>query len=218
MRKQTGFTLIEIAIVLVIIGLLLGGVLKGQELIQSARVRNLASTDDGVKAAFFGFQDRFKALPGDYLTATTNINGATQNGNGDGLIGGTAATATEAIAVWDHLSHAGFLNGNYTYAATVTPGTTNPTNAYGAPLQLIYDAVYADAGTPASRHNLKLGNLIPAGIIAELDRKIDDGNAQTGSFRYSSYNAASAANLCHTAGVWIVTGTIDSNCGGATLF
>src|SRR5665811_1238303 len=102
MRKQTGFTLIEIAIVLVITGLLLGGVLKGQELIQSARVRNLASTDDGVKAAFFGFQDRFKALPGDYLTATTNINGATQNGNGDGLIGGTAATATEAIAVWDH--------------------------------------------------------------------------------------------------------------------
>ena len=50
MRKQAGFTLIEIAIVLVIIGLLLGGVLKGQELITSARVRNLISQQDGIKA------------------------------------------------------------------------------------------------------------------------------------------------------------------------
>ncbi len=61
-----GFTLIEIAIVLVLIGLLLGGVLKGQELITSARVRNLISQQDGIKAAFFGFQDRYRALPGDY--------------------------------------------------------------------------------------------------------------------------------------------------------
>src|ERR1700752_3599912 len=73
MRKQTGFTLIEIAIVLVIIGLLLGGVLKGQELITSARVRNLISQQDGIKAAYFGFLDRFRALPGDYTQASTNI-------------------------------------------------------------------------------------------------------------------------------------------------
>src|SRR5450631_3504157 len=88
MRKQSGFTLIEIAIVLVIIGLLLGGVLKGQELIQSARTRNLISTDDGIKAAFFGFQDRFRAYPGDYTQATQNIAGvaAGSNGNGNGQI------------------------------------------------------------------------------------------------------------------------------------
>ena len=60
MEKQTGFTLIEIAIVLVIIGLLLGGVLKGQELITSARVRNIVSQQDGVKAAYFGFLDRYR--------------------------------------------------------------------------------------------------------------------------------------------------------------
>src|SRR5215510_8766093 len=74
-----GFTLIEIAIVLVIIGLLLGGVLKGQELITGARVRNLISQQDGIKAAFFGFQDRYRALPGDYASASGangNINGA----------------------------------------------------------------------------------------------------------------------------------------------
>ena len=59
-NRQSGFTLIEIAIVLVIIGLLLGGVLKGQELITSARVRNLIATQDGVKAAYFGFLDRYR--------------------------------------------------------------------------------------------------------------------------------------------------------------
>src|ERR1700704_2678945 len=104
MRKQSGFTLIEIAIVLVIIGLLLGGVLKGQELITGARVRNLISQQDGVKAAYFGFLDRFRALPGDYSTATTTITGVSTtsgcgvaatpgNGNGNGQIEAAAAGA-----------------------------------------------------------------------------------------------------------------------------
>src|SRR6202162_5353761 len=83
-KLSKGFTLIEIAIVLVIIGLLLGGVLKGQELITGARVRNLISQQDGIKAAFFGFQDRFRALPGDYASASTNINGVTIAGDGNG--------------------------------------------------------------------------------------------------------------------------------------
>ncbi|MGZ5736798.1 MAG: prepilin-type N-terminal cleavage/methylation domain-containing protein, partial [Burkholderiales bacterium] len=63
-KRHGGFTLIEIAIVLVIIGLLLGGVLKGQELITAARVRNFIQEEDAVKAAYFGFLDRYRALPG----------------------------------------------------------------------------------------------------------------------------------------------------------
>ena len=62
---QSGFTLVEIAIVLVIIGLLLGGILKGQELINNARVRNLADMANGAQAAYFGFTDRFHQVPGD---------------------------------------------------------------------------------------------------------------------------------------------------------
>ena len=120
MKRQQGFTLIEIAIVLVIIGLLLGGVLKGQELITSARVRNMISTQDGVKAAYFGFLDRFRALPGDYTLATTNITGISTNGNGNGNgrieTGATPVASSvveEHILVWEHPSKAGFINGTY---------------------------------------------------------------------------------------------------------
>src|SRR5688572_20861837 len=145
MRKpQAGFTLIEIAIVLVIIGLLLGGVLKGQELITAARVRNLISNQDGVKAAYFGFLDRFRALPGDYSAAVTNIPncvvGTCPNGDGDGQI----EAAQESIASWSHLSKAGFITGNYDYAAVESP-TTTPANPYGSRVQLIYDNVYREA-------------------------------------------------------------------------
>src|SRR5262245_37470246 len=165
MGKQGGFTLIEIAIVLVIIGLLLGGVLKGQELITSARVRNLISQQDGVKAAYFGFLDRYRALPGDYNAATTNITGVgtacngSGNGNGNGQIEGGAGG--ERIMVWDHLSKAGFINGSYTCVDGTTVTTnTNPTNPYSMFLVLIYDNVYQDgaSATGNNRHNLKTGN------------------------------------------------------------
>src|SRR5262245_44182681 len=153
MPKQRGFTLIEIAIVLVIIGLLLGGVLKGQELITAARVRNLISQQDGVKAAYFGFLDRFRALPGDYSQAATTINctPACTNGNNNGRIETAAGGGAidEHIAVWEHLSKAGFINGSYTYAAI--PETTNsaPSNPYARYLQLVYDNSYGAVAAPS---------------------------------------------------------------------
>jgi prepilin-type N-terminal cleavage/methylation domain-containing protein len=220
--KQRGFTLLEVAIVCVIIGLLFASVLKGQELIHSSRVRALASMQDGVKAAFFGFQDRFRAYPGDYSRATLDIDGATVNGDGNGQIevAGAGTAAREDIAVWEHLSRAGFMSGSYTYNSTPS-AATSLTNSFGSPVQLAYDNAYADAGAPSIKNNLKTGSGVAADLMAELDRKIDDGNPQTGNFRFSPYTAggaAPAAASCHTAGAWNLTGSVESNCGGATLF
>src|SRR5690606_22964586 len=88
-RGQRGFTLTEMALVLVIVGLLIGGVLKGQELIESARIRAAASQLDQVRAATTAFQDKYQSLPGDFAAATTRIAASLTDGNGNGLVGVT---------------------------------------------------------------------------------------------------------------------------------
>jgi prepilin-type N-terminal cleavage/methylation domain-containing protein len=225
MRTRNGFTLVEVAIVLVIIGLLLGGVLKGQELITSARVRNLISQQDGVKSAYFGFLDRFRALPGDYTQATANIanistascNGG--NGNGNGRI--EASVGNENILAWEHLSKSGFISGSYTCAPSESSATT-PNNAFAARLELVWDDVYDPAGGNP-RHNLKTGNQIPSELLAEMDRKIDDGSATAGIFRFSAFDGGAGAPVgsgqCYLAAAphnWNAT-TSTANCGGSTL-
>lgn len=220
--KQKGFTLVEIAIVLVIIGLLLGGILKGQELISNARVRNVADQVNAVKAAYFAFQDRYRALPGDYLQATTNIQNVPTNGNGNGQI-----DANEQAAAWRHLANAGFISCAQctTGDSALPPNTTNsPVNAYGGVMAITYDGNYnnlaAAAGPPLN--NLKSGNQIPSNILAEVDRKIDDGNPRTGTFRFSPYAATGTAPVtgnCAALGAdnWQVVAA-DSNCGAAATF
>jgi len=225
MTRARGFTLIEIAIVLVIIGLLLGGVLKGQELITAARVRNLIAQQDGIKAAYFGFFDRYRAWPGDYAQAVQTINGATVFGNGNGQIETTATPAAgsavrEDIAAWEHLSRAGFITGTYTAGTTYTISSA-PVNPYAMFLVLHHDNSYADTGVAPGRPNLKTGNQIPADLLAEIDRKIDDGNARLGSFRFSGHSAAGTAPVessCHDNGVWRITGAVEPNCGATSLF
>ena len=135
-----GFTLVEVAIVLVILGLLLGGILKGQELLTNARVRELITQQDGIKAAFFGLGTTTRSLPGDYHQAIGSIVNATQNGNGNGRVE-SDTTPNESILAWEHLSRAGFINATYTYAATQS-ATTSPLNRYGVFLQIIYDGLY----------------------------------------------------------------------------
>jgi len=221
--------------VLVIIGLLLGGVLKGQELITSARVRNLISQQDGIKAAYFGFQDRFRALPGDYSQAVANIGVAANaacgggNGNGNGQITPGGVNLNEDILVWEHLSRAGFLTGTYTCKAPPSDTTSNPTNPYGVVLQLAFDGVYGITSGGVPRHNLKTGNQIPVDIMAEVDRKVDDGLPYTGAFQFSNYGpggnnptegnpAAPACTSGNTAAAVWNTPNGSANCGGASVF
>lgn len=222
MRKhQQGFTLIEIAIVLVIIGLLLGGVLKGQELIQNARVRNVIAQQDGVKAAFFGFQDRYRGIPGDYLLASATANipgaGATCGGTGNGLIDAASGGVHESFCAWYHLTRAGFISGNYNGvgAAPANADTANsPANAFGGLMQIIWDDAYS--GVSSRVHNIKTGSNIPAALLAEIDRKIDDGMPDTGNFRFSIWGG-SLAPTCTPAAAWAIVSTA-AQCGAASLF
>jgi len=133
-RKQTGFTLVEIAIVLVIIGLLLGGILKGQEMIAQARIKSAINDFNGVTVAITSYQDRYRALPGDDANATTRWTvQAPGKGNGDGTIagkynandtsgtGGAPADGKESNLFWQHLRIAGFVPGLTTGTGTGTP-------------------------------------------------------------------------------------------------
>src|SRR5437660_4772398 len=86
---EDGFTLVEIAIVLVLIGLLPGGILKGQEMITQAKIKNVINDYNGITAAVNSYQDRYRALPGDDQGATTRWTAAAPaSGNGNGIITG----------------------------------------------------------------------------------------------------------------------------------
>ncbi|MGE3474399.1 MAG: type II secretion system protein [Rhodospirillaceae bacterium] len=103
-RDQRGFTLIEMSIVLVIIGLIVGGILKGQEVIESARQKNVAAMYDQIRAAQNTFVDRYRALPGDFNEGSTKISAQVPNGDRNGFIAaaaGVAASNAAAIAAID---------------------------------------------------------------------------------------------------------------------
>ena len=154
-RRQSGFTLVEIAIVLVIIGLLLTGILQGQQLIRSAQVRNLADTNSGIQAAFFGFRDRFRQVPGDMLpaTAVTAIGNAALagvGGNGNGQV--DAGNWAEASALWAHLSASNFLQGTYIGGA-IDAGTYRainmaPANSFNGFMLLAQSQDYSALNAP----------------------------------------------------------------------
>lgn len=215
-RKQSGFTLVEIAIVLVVIGLLLGGILKGQQLINSARVRNLADQNSGVQAAYYGFVDRFRNLPGDMLCtqAVTNVGSAVSPDNCTTVVGGTGTTGgngridtiPEAGAVWAHLSVAGFLTGTYTgitadattYRNGVAAGLVPP-NAFQGPILLAHTADYLDGATTPARASVvrlaySFGGNIPVPLLRDLDQKLDNGAASTGVLR-SAANGGTAGTF-----------------------
>jgi hypothetical protein len=182
--RSRGFTLVEIAIVLVIIGLLLGGVLKGRELITSAKVRSLNDRVSSVTAAWFAFQDRFRAIPGDYNQALANIpQQPTAPLIADGLGNGLLDTPADRAQAWIHLAAAGLISGTFDNAPVAANYTCTTAscldNGFGRGMVLSYSAL-----TPASTvngHELLSGTSIASNILAELDRKVDDGLPNTGN-------------------------------------
>ena len=103
-NPQSGFTLVEIAIVLVIIGLLLGGVLKGQEMIENARIKSIVNDMNGVSAAYNSYMDRYHAIPGDETAAVMTARGWLGTA---GAAGGTANNGVLNVAPADAFINAG---------------------------------------------------------------------------------------------------------------
>ncbi|MBI5658730.1 MAG: prepilin-type N-terminal cleavage/methylation domain-containing protein [Nitrosomonadales bacterium] len=189
-RNQSGFTLIEIAIVLVIIGLLLGGVLKGQELINSAKVKNLAADFKNVPLYIYGYQDKFKALPGDDTLAATHVSGVaatTPAGTtGNGLINGEWNSNTythESMMFWQHARLAGLVAGQ---TASPTANFTSDQDPY-IPQNAVGGRVGIESGsTMPPIANLKGSYIVCSSHILgkfakQLDTTMDDGVPSTGS-------------------------------------
>ena len=212
-HRQQGFTLVEIGIVLLIIGLLLGAVLKGQELVESARVKNAGSMFNSISAAVSTYRDRYRNLPGDdCCVATKTARSATwasamastaQNAQSNGIVDdATAATwgiwnGWQHVTFWLDLYASGFITGD----ATQRTAAVFPKNPWGG----VADIVHSGSTYGFAANSLILCmNSVPGKGATQLDTSLDDGNPATGSIR------ATAATRPSTAVPSITTYSEDS--------
>jgi prepilin-type N-terminal cleavage/methylation domain-containing protein len=259
-----GFTLVEIAIVLVVIGLLIAGVLRGQELISSGRVSAIAAQQNAIKTAYFGFIDRYKVQPGDMTAAQAlmiNYSAAPASAAGDGNV-----LLADSAAFFNNLAQAAFISctpcsdpsilttGLGSAAAIYTPpvslsSANTLVNSFGQPLVFLYNSGNTQGSTAVTGTNtaggiyflsaradnakplLTTGGAVASNLLAELDRKADDGSASGGAFRYTDLSAinsltspfvsSDASEKCFvSAGAagfsWAVSP--PGNCQGVSLF
>jgi prepilin-type N-terminal cleavage/methylation domain-containing protein len=155
---RAGFSLVELSIVLVILGLLTGGILTGQSLIRAAELRSVTTEFKNYQTAVMTFKDKYFAIPGDMRNATdfwgsaggsgtigdgcetaTGAGTQTCNGNGAGDIADAAAIDEygERFTFWQHLANAGLIEGSYTGISGSAnqyehiPGTNHPVSRFG---------------------------------------------------------------------------------------
>lgn len=201
-NRQSGFTLVEISIVLVIIGLLLGGVLKGQEIINNAKIKNAVNEFNGVTAAIYSYRDRYGALPGDDPEAATRWSGATA-GDGNGQVRhywwyqNRTTSGWEQGHFWHHLRLSGLVSGQ----TEGSSATASPNNAFGGYTGVGYYRAY---GWPSGPLKICMGGV--TGKNAEiLDRQLDDGKPLTGDFRAGThpYNAGTETNYDQETTYWL---------------
>lgn len=172
-------------------------------MITNAKIKRLTNDLDGLAAAIYSYQDRYRALPGDDINAATRWRGATvsRNANNGTLSGGWAARSGtgEPRLMWQHLRLAGLVPG----ATTGTASTNQPTNAFGGLLGAESDN-YGLAGIVVCANNI---NGAHASII---DIQLDDGLPNAGSLRANlstrpsntqaatTYNPAQTYSVCRT--------------------
>jgi hypothetical protein len=197
---------VEIAIVLVIIGLLLGGILKGQEMITQARIKNIVNDFNGVTSAYFSYQDRYKAIAGDDVNAATRWPATTfpgvKAGNGNGVVAGTynqdAASITtlnvgttntqEALNFWWHMRLAGFI-----------PGPTSGAGSFSQPTNAVGGITGVQTGGMGLTSLVVCSANIPDKIASAVDTQLDDQKSNTGSMRAKDQSTAGGASVADVA-------------------
>jgi prepilin-type N-terminal cleavage/methylation domain-containing protein len=189
-RDPQGFTLVEIAIVLVIIGLLIGGMLKGQEMITTGKVSRVENDYKSITAAILAYQDRYGVLPGDDPAASTRFPGSwapADNGNGNGAIQGewnSTNNTQESRKIWKHLRGAGFIRGPVDGTAA---SYQQPTHAFGG-------LVGFEQGLYNLNGHVIVFGAVPGKIDQILEARGDDGSPMGGSIQghaaLTTYNLA----------------------------
>ena len=179
MRGNKGFTLVEMAIVLVIIGIILGAVIKGQDLIAGAKEKKFKSEVDQLATAYYTYYDKYSRIPGDDDKADVRWTApAATKGNNDGLIkeAGEIAATTGAL---DHLRRAGFIGdqiggtaGNTDFNSTAIPGVT-----------MNFGSHSTTSNVWGSKTNLIVITGMTVENMLNFDIKYDDGDPRYGKVR-----------------------------------
>jgi prepilin-type N-terminal cleavage/methylation domain-containing protein len=170
-HHKLGFSLVELAVVLVILGLLAGGILTGKTLIDNSRTRSLMTDAQSYVSAVKQFEDRYSGLPGDLFNATTiwgaqtgacatvaSTTALTCNGNGDGFIDDGNSTEYERYRAWQHLANAGFVKGRFTGVAAggdqdrSSPGVNIPGPEYNKLLGFSLQYHMDNTGSPVQKY------------------------------------------------------------------
>lgn len=225
MRRPHAFSLVELSIVLVILGLLTGGILAGRSLIRASELRSVGTQADQYRTAIFAFRDKYFYLPGDLNNAQSFWGTVTSNGNGDG----TVVWSSEGLRAWQQLALAGLVEGSYSGSTGSTSthigGSVPAGKVTGSGYQFWNEAKSAETWTGGDSANaipflrfaglyqgadppVRVGQSNLRGEEAwNIDSKMDDG--RPGSGRVFVYNADGGCNSGGdvTTSTYLLSGT-----------